>query len=50
MWRQIPRLRWLGRAARNPRVLALLERTYVFFLHIRPRLQGLARRLEGDRA
>ncbi|MFG1247581.1 thiol-disulfide oxidoreductase DCC family protein [Xanthobacter flavus] len=49
MWRQIPRLRWLGRAARNPRVLALLERTYIAFLRIRPRLQGLARRLEGER-
>lgn len=50
MWRQIPRLRWLGRAARNPRVLALLERTYIAFLRIRPRLQGLARRLEGEPA
>ncbi|MFG1215012.1 DUF393 domain-containing protein [Xanthobacter flavus] len=49
MWRQIPRLRWLGRAARNPRVLALLERSYIAFLRIRPRLQGLARRLEGER-
>ncbi|MFG1192840.1 thiol-disulfide oxidoreductase DCC family protein [Xanthobacter flavus] len=49
MWRQIPRLRWIGRAARNPRVLALLERTYIAFLRIRPRLQGLARRLEGER-
>lgn len=49
MWRHIPRLRWIGRAARNPRVLALLERTYIAFLRIRPRLQGLARRLEGER-
>lgn len=49
MWRQIPRLCWLGVAARNPRVLALLERTYIAFLRIRPRLQGLARRLEGER-
>ncbi|HEX8445260.1 MAG TPA: DCC1-like thiol-disulfide oxidoreductase family protein, partial [Sphingomonas sp.] len=44
MWRAIPLLRPLGLAARNPRVLALLERAYVRFLHYRPRLQALARR------
>ncbi|WP_371345721.1 DUF393 domain-containing protein [Ancylobacter sp. IITR112] len=47
MWRQIPLLRPLGLAARHPRVLALLERAYLGFLRLRPRLQGLARRLEG---
>lgn len=44
MWRAIPLLRPLGLAARRPRVLALLERGYVAFLRVRPRLQRLARR------
>ena len=47
MWRQIPLLRPLGLAARHPWVLAVLERAYLGFLRLRPRLQGLARRLEG---
>lgn len=42
MWRAIPALRPLGLAARNRHVLALLERVYVAFLRIRPRLQRLA--------
>ena len=44
MWRAIPVLRPLGLIARNGVVLALLERTYVLFLKIRPRLQRLAAR------
>ncbi len=44
MWRAIPLLRPLGLAARNPRVLALLERGYIRFLRVRPKLQALARR------
>jgi predicted DCC family thiol-disulfide oxidoreductase YuxK len=36
MWRAIPLLRPLGLAARNDRVLRLLERLYVGFLKIRP--------------
>lgn len=47
MWRQIPLLRPLGLAARHPRVLAMLERAYLRFLRLRPRLQSFARRLEG---
>ena len=50
MWRAIPRLRPLGLAARSPLVLAGLERLYVAFLRIRPRLQRLAVRFERDRA
>lgn len=46
MWRAIPWLRPLGLAARNPLVLALLERLYRGFLHARPVLQRLTRRLE----
>src|ERR1700761_4704119 len=36
MWRAIPLLRPLGLAARNERVLALLESTYGVFLRWRP--------------
>jgi len=42
MWRAIPRLRMLGQLARNPRILAGLERLYLVFLRIRPALQRLA--------
>lgn len=42
MWRAIPLLRPIGMIARNPLVLALLERAYLGFLKIRPRLQRLA--------
>jgi len=41
MWRAIPVLRPLGLLARNARVLAGLERLYLAFLRVRPRLQGL---------
>ena len=42
MWRAIPLLRPLGLVARSPGVLALLERLYLGFLRVRPRLQRLA--------
>lgn len=42
MWRAIPLLRPLGLAARSPLVLALLERAYLRFLKVRPRLQQWA--------
>ena len=41
MWRAIPVLKPLGLAARNPFVLRLLERLYIRFLSLRPRLQKL---------
>ena len=41
MWRAIPLLRPIGLAARNPIILAVLERAYLLFLSIRPRLQRL---------
>ena len=44
MWRAVPILRPLGLAARWPWVLALLERSYVGFLRIRPMLQRMAAR------
>jgi predicted DCC family thiol-disulfide oxidoreductase YuxK len=46
MWRAIPTLRPLGLAARNPLVLAGLERAYRVFLRLRPSLQVVARKLE----
>jgi predicted DCC family thiol-disulfide oxidoreductase YuxK len=39
MWRAIPLLRPLGIIARVPFVEKLLERAYIAFLRIRPRLQ-----------
>ncbi len=42
MWRAIPVLRPLGLLARNRFVLAMLERAYLGFLRVRPRLQHLA--------
>lgn len=39
MWRAIPLLRPFGMAARLPGIAALLERAYIGFLRIRPRLQ-----------
>lgn len=41
MWRAIPGLRILGLMARNRVALAVLERLYVIFLRVRPRLQKL---------
>ena len=49
MWRAIPTLRPLGLAARDRRVLAVLERLYRLFLGIRPRLQRMMRRAERKR-
>lgn len=43
MWRVVPMLRPLGLLARSPAVLRLLERLYLHFLKIRPRLQKLLR-------
>jgi predicted DCC family thiol-disulfide oxidoreductase YuxK len=44
MWRAIPILRPLGLLARNRRVLAALERLYLRFLRVRPKLQRLVSR------
>lgn len=41
MWRAIPVLRPLGLAARSPWLLAMLERVYVWFLRVRPKLQRM---------
>ena len=50
MWRAIPWLRPLGLAARDPRVLSVLERLYRRFLRLRPGLQRLLRRLDRTSA
>jgi predicted DCC family thiol-disulfide oxidoreductase YuxK len=47
MWRAIPLLRPFGLLARIPVVLALLERCYLVFLRVRPRLQRLVRSSEA---
>lgn len=39
MWRAVPLLRPVGLVARNPVVLAWMERLYLRFLRVRPRLQ-----------
>ena len=41
LWRQLPLLKPLGVLARLPWILRVLERAYVAFLRIRPRLQKL---------
>jgi predicted DCC family thiol-disulfide oxidoreductase YuxK len=46
MWRAIPMLRPLGILARNRVGLAILERFYLGFLKLRPRLQRLAAKLD----
>lgn len=43
MWRAIPLLAPLGRLARNRRVLAAMERLYLVFLTVRPRLKRALR-------
>ena len=48
VWAELRGLRWLGRFARVPGVLPVLERLYRIFLRVRPRLQRLAAR--WDRA
>jgi predicted DCC family thiol-disulfide oxidoreductase YuxK len=50
MWRAIPVLRPLGLLARNPTVLDLLERGYLRFLKVRPKLQSWLLRREKNRA
>ncbi|WGM30205.1 DUF393 domain-containing protein [Brevundimonas sp. NIBR11] len=49
MWRAIPMLAPFGRLARNPRVLAGLERLYVAFLRVRPWIQRRVRRRSRSR-
>lgn len=41
LWRSLPLLRPLGELARVPFVLRVLERLYLRFLVIRPRLQSI---------
>lgn len=43
VWRALPLLKPLGLAAKWPPLLQLLEKAYVRFLRVRPRLQRLLR-------
>ena len=49
MWRAIPMLRPFGVLARNRVGLAILERFYLGFLKLRPRLQRFVARLDQDK-
>lgn len=41
LWRALPGWAWLGRLAERPSVLRALERAYLRFLPLRPRLAAL---------
>lgn len=41
LWRELPLLKPLGVIARKPSILRILERAYIAFLRVRPRLQKL---------
>jgi predicted DCC family thiol-disulfide oxidoreductase YuxK len=48
MWRAVPLLRPLGLMARNEQMLAVLERLYLAFLKVRPRLQRWVAKTQKD--
>jgi len=50
MWRALPLLRPLGLLARNAMVLGFLERIYLGFLKVRPRLQRHIARWDARKA
>ena len=41
LWRELPLLKPLGVIARKPSILRILERAYIAFLRVRPKLQKL---------
>ena len=47
MWRRLPGWRWLARLASLPGMLTLMELAYRGFLHLRPALQIVVRRLDA---
>lgn len=49
MWARLPGWRWLARLARLPGGLTMFELAYRGFLRVRPGLQWIARRAEGQR-
>lgn len=49
MWSRLPGWRWLARLAQLPGGLTVFELAYQGFLHVRPGLQWVARRVEGER-
>ena len=46
LWLTLPGWRWLGRFGTLPGVTPVLEMMYRSFLHVRPLMQWMARRLE----
>ena len=47
MWRRLPGWRWLARLASLPGMLPVMELAYRGFLHLRPALQAVVRRLDA---
>lgn len=48
MWDRLPGWRWLARLASLPGMLPLMELAYRGFLHLRPMLQAIVRRLDAS--
>lgn len=50
LWSSLPGWRWLGRFGQLPGMTPVLECLYRGFLHVRPSMQRLARRLDASPA
>lgn len=50
LWLLFPGWRWLGRVGSLPGMQYVLERLYRAFLHVRPALQWLLRKIDAGKA